>query len=264
MADEIKHKSLFQLSFPLFGKLVCGLPLFATFFCVVWSFLFNFEASTATHCRVRNYLPSVSSAIGGFTPQRYVWRICICLHATPRLMIAIAYYSYHTSVHVGRDNELYKGIAALASLFNILEVSSLVTLTYISSTDNHDVHESCFIVFMISALLYMMLSIYLMDKRQSSKGSAFTVEESKSLRLKKTLFATNISIFLLSVYLFFRHNWYCEPGVYTAFAACEYLVIVTNIAFHGTAIIDFASYSAAYVYTNLITAQTPSNKIKAS
>ncbi|CAG5118200.1 unnamed protein product [Candidula unifasciata] len=239
MADEAKPRSLFQLNFPVMGKIVCGLPLFATFFCVVWSLMFDFHASTATHCKVRNYLPSVSAAIGGFSPQRYVWRICICLHATPRLMIAIAYYSYHTSVHFGRDNELYKTVAALASLCNIVEVSSLVALTYISSNENHDLHENLFISFIVASLLYMILTIYLMLKRQAFKGALFTNEESKSLRLKKLLFTTNVVVFLLSVYIFFRHNWYCEPGAYTLFAGCEYAVVVTNIFFHYTAVLDF-------------------------
>ncbi|BFZ15131.1 hypothetical protein BsWGS_18170 [Bradybaena similaris] len=260
MAEEAKPKSLFQLNFPVMGKIVCGLPLFATLFCVLWSLIFDFHESTATHCKVRNYLPSVSAAIGGFSPQRYVWRICICLHATPRLMIAVAYYSYHTSIHIGRDNELYKAVAALASLCNIVEVSSLVALTYISSNENHDAHENLFISFIIASLLYMILTIYLMLKRQAFKGSIFTDEESKSLRLKKMLFTTNIVVFLLSVYIYLRHNWYCEPGVYTAFSACEYVVILTNILFHGTAVIDFAPYSLAYARTDLITSSNVKEK----
>lgn len=30
----------------------CSLPMFATIFCVVWSVAFDFERSTATHCKV--------------------------------------------------------------------------------------------------------------------------------------------------------------------------------------------------------------------
>ena len=86
--------------------------------------------------QVYNWLPTISSVIGGFTPQRYVWRICIALHASPRLMVAVGYYSFHTSVHVGARNELYMGLAALNSLLHIVEILSLVSLSMISSTEN--------------------------------------------------------------------------------------------------------------------------------
>ena len=87
--------------------------------------------------QVYNFLPTISAVIGGFTPQRYVWRICIALHAPQRLMVAIGYYNFHTSVHVGNHNGLYRKLAALTSLLNILEVLSLVCLSMISSSENH-------------------------------------------------------------------------------------------------------------------------------
>lgn len=47
-------------------------------------------------------------------------------------------------------------------------------------------------------------------------------------------------MFLTAVYTFFRHEWYCETGVYSIFALCEYLVVFSNIAFHYTAKYDFS------------------------
>ena len=54
MAQDGKenNKNLFHIPFPTMAKIVCGLPLFATFFCVTWSIFFNFKATTATHCKV--------------------------------------------------------------------------------------------------------------------------------------------------------------------------------------------------------------------
>lgn len=60
-------------------------------FCLAWSIKFNFHESTATHCRVDNYLPSLSATLD-FTPQRDVWRACVGLTGPPRYFIAYLYY----------------------------------------------------------------------------------------------------------------------------------------------------------------------------
>ena len=43
-----------------------------------------------------------------------------------------------------------------------------------------------------------------------------------------------------AAYLYWRHNAYCEPGVYTLFALAEYVFIAANIAFHSTLYLDFS------------------------
>lgn len=52
-------------------------------------------------------------------------------------MIALAYYTYHTRVHVGTRNSLYEALAALCSLLHIIENVSLIMLTYVSSNENY-------------------------------------------------------------------------------------------------------------------------------
>lgn len=91
--------------------------------------------------QVANYLPSISSAIGGYAPQKYIWRICVALHAAPRFLFAFAYFGYYTSFHVGPRNTLYKNLARLCVFLHVLENTALVTLTYVSSTDNYGKFE---------------------------------------------------------------------------------------------------------------------------
>ncbi|XP_031698545.1 post-GPI attachment to proteins factor 2-like [Anarrhichthys ocellatus] len=69
----------------------------------------------------------------------------------------------------------------------------------------------------------------------------FSLQEVKSFRWKLRLFLFNVGCCLAAVYFFTRHNKFCETGVYTLFALCEYLVVFSNMAFHMTAFWDFGS-----------------------
>lgn len=55
-----RRSPLFQISFPKFSTITVALPLFSFIFCVAYSLIFFFQASTSTHCHVWNYLPSIS------------------------------------------------------------------------------------------------------------------------------------------------------------------------------------------------------------
>ncbi|RUS89476.1 hypothetical protein EGW08_002773 [Elysia chlorotica] len=261
MADHGSPPLLLSVRMPTVGVVLCLLPLGAALFCVVWSLVFDFRNSTATQCRVANYLPSLSAAIGDSTPQRYVWRVAVCLHAAPRFLLTLTYRKLH-AVHgaVGADamaargRYVYDWLVASAALSNMAEVGALVGLSYISSTENHRVHEALFTAFMVSSLLYMALTITLFSWRH--RCTRPSGKEFKSLAWKRRLFAANVCTFLVSAYLYFRHNWYCEPGVYTMFAVCEYLGVLTNIGFHGTLAWDLCGLSLAVVSTGPATDHT--------
>lgn len=88
-------------------------------FCLAWSVRFNFYESTATHCRVDNYLPSLSATLD-FTPQRDVWRACIGLSGIPRYFIAYLYY-----------NIIFKSKVLL--WFHWIEITALIGLSIVDS-----------------------------------------------------------------------------------------------------------------------------------
>jgi len=221
-----------RLQFRTVAVLTVLLPFSSFIICVLWSLYFNFASSTATHCGVPNYLPSVSAAIGDYLPQKYIWRVAIALHTIPRIKIAFVYFVYFTSILVKHTGNLIRLNCAL----NLIEIFSLFGLTFISSTENYAIHKSCFITFLLTSTIYMALSLYLLRYRRSTTPNAM---ESKSYRLKWRLFITTMISILGAVYYFARHNNYCEPLMYTWFALCEYSVIICNMAFHMTAYWDF-------------------------
>lgn len=120
---EAKEDPQQIISFRRLAQITLALPLCGFAFCVIWSLLYNFVDSTSTHCAVSNYLPSVSATIGNYSPQKYVWRLTVALHSAPRYIVAFVYYKlFHAS--------------RCLLLLNWLEISALLGLTIVSSTEN--------------------------------------------------------------------------------------------------------------------------------
>ncbi|XP_073468644.1 post-GPI attachment to proteins factor 2 isoform X2 [Aquarana catesbeiana] len=228
MPPERPSAPHFTLRFTTFAVGTVCLPLLGFLFCVVWSLLFNFTETTATHCGVPNYLPSISSAIGGVTPQRYIWRFCIGLHSAPRLLVAVAYLNFYVGTGVS------SWACHLNFLLNVVEIFCLLLLTYISSNENHGIHQLAFSFFMLFSLGHMITTLLIWRKRRK-------LSERRSYTYKKHLFFFNFVAFLISLVFYVRHNSYCEAGVYTIFAFLEYLVVLSNMGFHMTAWWDFGS-----------------------
>ncbi|WKY01991.1 hypothetical protein Q1695_015753 [Nippostrongylus brasiliensis] len=227
-----------SVPFRVFVYVVAGLPLSALCMCVFLSIVLHFDQATKTHCGVENWLPSISAAVASYAPEVYIWRIFIAVHGGPRLFVAFACRNYllNSPLRPLAGAGVFRFLCQVACVLNLLENMFLLGLTAISSVENHALHKLCFISFALTATLYMLLSTWLFH--YSGRRRATTLGE-RSYEYKILACASSIIAMVFAMYLYWRHNAYCEPGIYTLFALAEYSVVLANIAFHSTLYYDF-------------------------
>lgn len=236
-ADKIEG-TLFKLPFKVFGRVTVSLPLFSLIFCFVTAILFKFDDVNKTVCNVKNVIPSIS-AITGVTPQRYVWRICIALHCTPRFAVGYVYYNYYMErlpIIAPDQKALFKRLVRINFWVYTIENACLVGVSYIANVENYPLHEKIFIVFMITSLVYELVTIVLF---RWTHPDPMSPDEIWSYKWKRVYFVTIMFFTAGLLYFFLRHRLYCEPGAFSFFSACEYGIAITNIGFHYTAATDF-------------------------
>uniref|UniRef100_A0A3P8PNI6 Acyltransferase PGAP2 n=1 Tax=Astatotilapia calliptera TaxID=8154 RepID=A0A3P8PNI6_ASTCA len=196
-----RDRLLIRLPFKSFSVGTFLLPVTGFIACIFISLWYHYEEATYTHCKVSNYLPSISSAISG-APERYIWSGCIGLHSAPRYLVAFAYFSFYRSRFADRLPELL--LSGLALLCSLAENTGLVMLTYVSSTETYSVHKYGFITFIGSSLVHMLITCWLWYSTQEivlvtqDVKHCAPVGGSQTLKKKKK----KARLFLLFLWLF--------------------------------------------------------------
>ncbi|XP_058833448.1 post-GPI attachment to proteins factor 2-like [Topomyia yanbarensis] len=228
------------ISFRDLCKFTLFLPLGTLFVCFVSAYIFQPDEVHETHCRVYNVIPSIS-AITGVSPQRYLWRISIALHIGPRFVIAFVYNNYYRMLINELNDPVRKKRASrllnVVYCLNLVEISALCGVTYISNKENYPLHEKVFILFMTSSLSYMLATLKLLKALQPNGPQ--TVQEDSSLRYKRAFFALSIASTVGLILFFMKHRFFCHDLAFSWFALCEYIVAFSNMGFHCTTMMDF-------------------------
>ena len=151
---------------------------------------------------------------------------------------------------------------------NLLELGSLLVISFSHSDRNILIHKVAFGIFLTASFLYFYLNWYLyryytqlnfilLDSNLMTTICFFFANgtfqfyfsfclrsrmesyERRTVCLKKFLIVLYVLSISVCAYCYWRHNRYCEPGLYSVFSLAEYLVVLTNIFLHSTAYRDF-------------------------
>lgn len=118
---------------------------------------------------------------------------------------------------------------------HVIENLLLYILTMVSSNDDHLIHVLAFAFFMLFAHISMVTHLQVLKHARIR----FTEYETKTYNLRKFFGISHFLVFMTAIYLYWRHNQYCEDGVFSVFGMCEFTVIVMNILYHSVELFEF-------------------------
>ncbi|XP_017837996.2 post-GPI attachment to proteins factor 2 [Drosophila busckii] len=204
-------------------------PLSVCYF-IINTLITDFEGSTATHCRVFNVLPSMSSVAKS---QQVVWKLVTWQHFPARLLLIWLYSRYYC-------NRLNRGARKLSyvALYLLLQesISTVALAQWAHINGSVRIHIITVLSMWLSGCGYLAIS-FICYKQQ--RYEPLKPHEQLSYRLKRNLlcvyFCTIVSMW--SWYLL--HTQLCLPLVYSVFALCEYIVTLTNMLYLCTCYLDF-------------------------
>ena len=200
------------------------LPPVSLIICILWSLTYNYDKATYTHCEVPELLPSISSVIGGFELQRYIWTFSVAITTGPRLV-----FCKLQQANLSEKFSHFRRTIAWNYYINVAEILCLLTLSLVPSSEIFLVHALAFSVFIITSLTSMTLVTHY-------------IKDTRNRDFKKNIVTISWCCVFLAFYFYNRHNEYCEPYIYSGFAICEYLVVGCNMAWHARICHQFTGY----------------------
>ncbi|KAF9523555.1 Frag1/DRAM/Sfk1 family-domain-containing protein [Crepidotus variabilis] len=158
------------------------------------------------------WFPSVSATIGDWYPERNIFQILIALTSGPRFGLVFLQYHLHRTAK--------SSLPTIVFLFGLIRTLSCGGWVYVTSSDDHDVHDFMMVLYIVCNIPWMLF------------GTITTPIASTSIRKRRrqvsiAFFATLIPL----VYFFVQHKIYRIPGAYTRYSFCEWGLILLDVLY---------------------------------
>ncbi|KAI0059171.1 hypothetical protein BV25DRAFT_1860733 [Artomyces pyxidatus] len=166
------------------------------------------------------WFPSVSATIGDWYPERNLFQILIALTSGPRFAILLFTHLLNRASYPSSSS-----LSSVLLVTGVVRTLSCGGWVYITSNDDHDIHDVLMILYIVCNLPWMWGSAAMAQGRT---------------RRRRILVA---SLFWLSLipmmYFFVQHKVHRIPGAYTRYAFFEWSLIFFDILYDSTAEIQF-------------------------
>ncbi|CAG8578342.1 5886_t:CDS:10 [Ambispora leptoticha] len=174
------------------------------------------------------WFPSVSATTGDWYPARSIFQITIAVMSGPRFALVFLFYMISN-----KPNHLYPKIHAIVG---IIRTFSCGGWTYITSTEDHLIHDIAMITYVVLTLPWMLgcLAIAPPHNKQAQSYRRWLVF---------LFFGTLVPM----IYFYIRHKSYAIPGAYTIYAFHEWSLIFYDLAFDAISLYDFNSFEIRIV-----------------
>ncbi|KAI6037664.1 Frag1/DRAM/Sfk1 family-domain-containing protein [Pisolithus marmoratus] len=166
------------------------------------------------------WFPSVSATIGDWYPERNLFQILIAITSGPRFSIVFLQYLL--------NRQSPSSLPGWMFLFGIIRTLSCGGWVYITSNDDHDVHDVLMILYILCNVPWMLGGIHC--------TRAGHTESRRRRKLVATLFFGSI---IPMIYFFVQHKVYKIPGAYTRYSFFEWGLILLDILYDSITGIDF-------------------------
>ncbi|KAI0648890.1 Frag1/DRAM/Sfk1 family-domain-containing protein [Trametes meyenii] len=168
------------------------------------------------------WFPSVSATIGDWYPERNIFQILIAVNSGPRFaLVALQYYLQRTPT---------SSIPGFLLLIGVLRTLSCGGWVYITSSDDHDVHDVLMIGYIVLNIPWMFGSIFC-----TPLGHVASRRRSPWLTGHTRFFAALVPM----IYFFIQHKVHRVPGAYTRYSFFEWALILLDVWYDSSAELDF-------------------------
>ena len=190
--------------------------------CLFTSYQLHWSDVISTHCKNWQFFPSMSSVIGNNTPERYIWRIGNCLQIIIQYIwiVPLARHYYRLGTN------LLLIFVFSASYF--VQVSGLMILTYVSSTENHSIHEMGFIMYVLGQTIEMASNVLIDYTTNPPQGGGLSPT---GYRAKYACMILNMMCGVVIALSYYYHITFCTPGAFSCFALGEWMFVITHITY---------------------------------
>jgi len=167
------------------------------------------------------WFPSVSATIGDWYPERSVFQILIAITSGPRFALVFLQY------YISRPTTSPKWSTFLFFI-GVVRTLSCGGWVYITSTDDHDIHDVLMVVYIVCNIPWMIGGIVCTP--------LINARARKHRKRIATAFFASIVPF---VYFFVQHKVHRIPGAYTRSSLFEWSLIFLDVLYDSIIAIDF-------------------------